>query len=488
MLYKSAFSTPTLMITLALAFGFVSTYIGSLDVLKIAILVSLLGIFLVSFALGTKKLSLLRKALLFVFTLTVALPITYSFKTLSGSDIDIARPLPSYLQVMLVHVVASILLGIYASKHGKPNFYWSSLVTPLGIFVFISLLSATNSNNANPSASFWGSIFIASIVIFILIAVNSYSFDEVFVSVWLGFVCVVFLQTCFVIAYPILGIEEAATIFSKTAANWMARGELPRAVGTTDHPGMLSLYLGSILPFFVSSYLLGYRRKLSLFVIAMLATDILLTQARTTIVASLIASLVVAFALQFRGNNIKIFKGFVFSLIIAAFFILFVLQTKMGQSMFVSDSFRNMWLARYYHWDLGLRLVREHFFLGVGFNSHVDYIAKNIYLASFLIVGADFVYTNPIHNSHLVIFSELGVFGYMSWLAIYLLLIKHGYGFLSKARIPKENRIVFGGVLGSVITMLLYAFFDWGLLRPIMWFQLAILIIMCDRAKVKYCD
>lgn len=471
-----------MLVIAAFCIGTFSVFLGTIDISKLMKFLLVFIITLTLFVLGIKNTIIFKKGFLFIFTITMALPLTYAFNIYPESDI--ARPLPIDLYISMIHVIIlAYLLIFFRNSINRFNFYWPSIANPLVGFMILGFLSTFYPHNANPAASFFGSFLIMSMIIFIFLVTNICNFEEVFTSVWWAFAGAVCLQTCFVVAYSIFHIETAITIFSKTAILWASRGEILRAVGTTDHPGMLALYLSSILPFFISSYILGYRKKISMVIIGLLIMDIFLTQARTAMAASFITSLLLIFLLRFKGKPSYYIKGIVFILLIIVAFIFLVCYSEWGQRLFFSQNFQDMWLARYFHWQLGLEIFRENPILGVGFNSHVDYISKYLYLGNIPIVGEDFFYTNPIHNSHIVILTELGLVGYLFWISVYYGLIRGSYK-LFRSETDKKNQVVFIFIIGSAVTILIYSFFGWAAIRPIMYYQTTVMIILFDRAKM----
>ncbi|MDR3586010.1 MAG: O-antigen ligase family protein [Desulfosporosinus sp.] len=429
----------------------------------------------ITIAIGSRNKSVARIIVLSVFVTTLALPLSFSiFNNVSGS---IARPLPEGLEFGMFQIVPLLLVILNRSSAriiSSPHNFSIKTVKFIALFSALGFVSIFYQYNANPLASLWGAVFIMFMAGLIIITSNNISFNEAFLGLWWGSVGATILQTIFVIAYPILNIHGATTLFSSTTEVWIARDMTPRALGTTDNPNSLGSYLSMLIPIFVASYKAGYNKKLSSFLIMVLLGDIFLTQSRSALVSTIISCV---FVFWIMDADKKIIKKTIVVLIASMVPVMLFLFTPWGEMLFMSTNAQDMLLARQIYWDIALNLWYNHPLLGVGLNSQVDYISRNINLGVVAIMGSNFVETNPIHNIYLLVADENGIIGLICWISIYLTIV-----FRSVKGIVREkvmlNRIPFGFAIGSLIAFLIESLFGWENYRILPWQQISLIIIL----------
>ena len=151
-----------------------------------------------------------------------------------------------------------------------------------------------------------------------------------------------------------------------------------------------------------------------------------------------------------------------FILIIAAA----VLFTPLKDS-FINSDMDEMMLARLMHYYCGYEIITDHPWIGVGLNSHLEYIRANI---SFRIFGdvsriiwnaEEFMVTNPIHNVLLIWLSEFGI------LLTLPILIFFGYRFykikpILRSSSNTEYKLMQLFSIGLICCLMIHGMADWA--------------------------
>ena len=99
--------------------------------------------------------------------------------------------------------------------------------------------------------------------------------------------------------------------------------------------------------------------------------------------------------------------------------------------MFVNNNIKDMFLTRFVHWSAAFQVIKDNWLMGVGLNNSVTYIQNHPLIISIAyensLENMGFYYTNPIHNSILLVFSECGMIGGIMYLGIYIKLILNSF-------------------------------------------------------------
>jgi len=110
---------------------------------------------------------------------------------------------------------------------------------------------------------------------------------------------------------------------------------------------------------------------------------------------------------------------------------------------------------------------------GVGLNSHLSAITDNVVLVNVLgFYGNDndnFLLTNPVHNSHIIILAELGVVGGLLWFyGFFSFLINNlnsliGLNKYHSGKKELQNHLISKlFAVGVIVSYFLYAFTGWA--------------------------
>jgi len=115
-----------------------------------------------------------------------------------------------------------------------------------------------------------------------------------------------------------------------------------------------------------------------------------------------------------------------------------------------------MYQARLDHWLIGLEIFKESPIIGVGINTHVEFINHSISFVKQ--IHNSFLSSNPIHNTHIIIMAETGIIGFVCWIYfIFSSVVK------AKENLSINNNVVFSlAQIGLIITFVIYGFTDWA--------------------------
>lgn len=293
---------------------------------------------------------------------------------------------------------------------------WRLLPIPWYVIAVIVLYCAVNLLNPNNLAVKSTAIALAQLLsyaLFLYLLCSCVSLDVIMKGIYEGFLYTTILQAALAICYPILGIDQVVRLFRETTS--IRAEERPGAPGTFTHPNSLGGYMAYIVCFFTSCYLLGYHKKKSLWFGILALFVLVMSFSRTAMLAVSIALILIISLYTTQNSSIFSLKNiFTKVLPFIAVIAVVVLFTPLKNS-FIGSDMDEMMLARLMHYYCGYEIITDHPWIGVGLNSHLEYIRANI---SFRIFGdvsriiwkaEEFMSTNPIHNVLLIWLSEFGI-------------------------------------------------------------------------------
>lgn len=235
--------------------------------------------------------------------------------------------------------------------------------------------------------------------------------------------------------------------------------------GSAGHPGDFSLYIAILFVYFISVYLFKKEKKYAVYAIIAFV-DIFLSGARTMLVVSCLVGFFILIR-KYRRNFFVISAIVVVTVIFVAWF----LKSDVYQDMFVKNSLSDMFIARFVHWIMGFRITfgdLQSFLVGVGLNSHVDYIDAHYSAYATLVATAssvldsDFVRGMPIHNSYLIMSSEMGIVGFIMYVRMYIIGIRK-----SILNIRKEDgsKYIWVFALAAFAVFAFYCIQGWAMMK-----------------------
>lgn len=359
-----------------------------------------------------------------------------------GSNIYI---FPSTFMSFLI-LIRPYKYKIYVNK-------WLSIL----LIVFFAV-NVINPSNIYPKAS-WVFVVVVFQLLLLLYSIKTrFSNEEVFVSLYEAITCWLVFEFILTICYPILGMQSVLTYFhGELAEKWALRREgYPSAVGSYSHPARLAFVCAVSFCMYTVAYFNEYKKNISLLLAGCSLFVIYFTFSRTTYVA-IFASYVIIF-LAHKGVRLN-YKAPIYIASLFALCYIFILYIPVLNKIFLQSDSDQMLDARMIHWQMGYEMWMNHFWLGVGINSHVHYMQNSIF-ASIQQV-ADFFFENPIHNVHIQVLAETGIIGLAVWLALNWWQIIKSYIYAER-----KNYYTNGAMLRLSVLLFsfLYCFFGWTLL------------------------
>lgn len=349
-------------------------------------------------------------------------------------------------------------------------------VTRTGNIIAISFLLVFLFSYLNPANTIQLRTLLLFIRLFLFLGVfvlisQFFKRDVVFKGIFDGFAGLIMLQFVLAIAFPILGIKEATNLFLDGAMYWAVEGRGGRnsAIGVFGHPGNLALFLSVCIAMFFSCFLHSINKRGALFFLVLSIVTLFLTFSRSGLLASIISFPIMFIVYKkphrsvFSLRNIIIF---VFGSSLLLFLI--IAFTPIG-NYFHDDNFVDMGSARLIHWVAGYEVFIRNPLLGVGLNTHLNYFAEQLPILD------GFFARSPIHNIHIIILSEMGLFGLLFWFAFIVKSIQSSQRqlILSPHREVSALNLTF---IGVVTNYFIYGFFGWA---PFANEQLPIFFLIC---------
>jgi len=251
-------------------------------------------------------------------------------------------------------------------------------------------------------------------------------------------------------------------------------GKILRSYGTLPHPNILGAFLvvGFLSGLFLFIKSNGIKKYLFFSGIFLIALTLWLTLSRSTIIAILFG-LFIYFILKFFRDGfykkniisfISIFLLLLFSLLPVLSFVLPRINISASEVAVTS---------RVSYMEMGKKIIEKNL-LGVGLKNQVYYAYKNnIYNEANMKNSWEW---QPIHNLYLLIGSEVGVLGLLSFIIFILgAFIKKGLLFLKK---DKEEYYIILAIMSSLLIIGLFDHFLWTIDSPALLFWLMIGLLL----------
>lgn len=296
---------------------------------------------------------------------------------------------------------------------------WNFMKLPW--YALLALVAFAAVNILNPANVIVPSTILAlaqifSYLLFLYMLCSSVKIDSLLRGIYEGLVYTTILQLILTICYPILGITQVVELFREGVS--IRAAERPGAPGTFNHPNALGGYMAMTFAFFTVCYFMGYNKRKSLIVGLMAFFVLIFTFSRTALLASLGTTILIILLYRTRQSSIFTIKNFftmILPMLILATALIFLTPIK---DSFIGSNMDEMMLARMMHFYCGYEIINEYPWLGLGLNTHLEYIRSTIsFGAMFGDIdkifwrAEEFMGSNPIHNVPLILLSELGIIG-----------------------------------------------------------------------------
>lgn len=355
---------------------------------------------------------------------------------------------------MIITPVFFILLS-RRNQWKLPTIHWMWIL----VFVAFAAINIFNPNNLNVTGTIIAIFNILSYFIFLYIISASTSVKTIIRGIYEGLFYVLILEGIIVFIYTI-GVTQIATFFREEAS--IRSVDRPGAPGTFAHPNPLGIYMSYVYCFFLSCYLLNYQKRKSLWLAIASVAIIIPTFSRSSLGSILFATIILVSILSTKNSSIFSVKNiFTRILPIVVVAVAAVLLSPLRNS-FIGSNMDEMMFARLLHYYCGFMIFSEHPFIGVGFNSHVDYMTANFNFRSLADVDLlydTFLFSNPIHNIWLIWLCELGILGTLVIIGFF------GYQFYKikpvlRSQLTTENKIASMTTAGIICCFLVQGMGD----------------------------
>lgn len=326
------------------------------------------------------------------------------------------------------------------------------------IMLLIILISFLNPFNTSVFGTIIFSSFLLSHFLFFIYIFKTLTKKEIIFGFFDGFFILCVLQFILAICFPLLGIKEVTTLFHSTAGEWATRMDTRvGAVGFFKAPGNLALYTTIASSFFVGCYLNDFKKKISLLVLLINVVTLILTYSRTSYLVFIADIFIVSFI--FKNAKIKIFTlsnffKYIIPMLMVLIYVVFF--SPLSDSFLKSDA-NEMLDARMIHWLMGFQTFISSPLIGVGLNSHLEYMFSHFNLFRGQIID-DFFWENPIHNIHLIVLVETGLLGFIIWFAFIFDNISKSKNNIAHNR----NKILSATQIGTIVGISAYGITGWA--------------------------
>ena len=356
--------------------------------------------------------------------------------------------------LMLPLIASVVLLVIQKNKNVFYVYKNERWILWVILLIAISLVNPFN-------VARWGTVaFVVamfSYIFYFRLIYNSLSPIQIINGIFASFLFLGVLNFCLAILYPVLGVTFVTTIFQTGGDIWATRnGTRAGAIGIFVTPANLGLFSVIASGFFFSGYLTGFKKKLSLIALIMVSITIILTYSRT----SYVTLVVILFALYYIFKNadkpLISLKSFFLGVLPATLVLSWLIFLSPFSATFLKTDADDMYQARLDHWNMGFNIFQRSPVIGVGINSHLEFVNRSPEMSK--VIHNDFLTSNPIHNTHLIILCETGVIGFALW------LIFIGTTFAkAKANITQNVNTIFSLTqIALLMTYIIYGFTDWA--------------------------
>jgi putative inorganic carbon (HCO3(-)) transporter len=316
--------------------------------------------------------------------------------------------------------------------------------------------------------------------IFILFR-NFFRKDDVIRAYVICALCLVFFE----LAYVLLQLNSATAEVSEDAAEvreLFSEGGVIRASGTLRHPTLLSLYVNLLLPFLIFGAL-NLRKKAIYFAgVISVFLIIFLTYTRTQILLFFFAGIYCVIFMRGRAGK-KLYKSAagVVAVVVVLMAVLAVGYIKYDEIYTrIVDAPESSVTSRLMLAWIAINMFLSNPIFGAGWNNFIYVMSKYDEFG----LSASVAY--PVHNMYLLVLSETGILGLISYLAFLFVLVRKAWRAARWFKNPAERNVTHAALLATAL-MMITGMQGWSFradsIQVVMWINLALLAAMVDRAR-----
>lgn len=280
----------------------------------------------------------------------------------------------------------------------------------------------------------------------------------------------------YIILFGVLSIIIASLAFlNKTIGGQHLFRQVDLMSGTFGNKNFLSSILFFCMPFYFIGISMSKKIKI-ISVVAITLTLILLLLLRTRavlIALSLYLFLVLLFEIRSRFSKKTFLLSlslFIISVIVGLSYLASIkvnfhssaeIKTQYFYRLLSSETF----YSRVEYWQQAIYVIKDNFFSGIGVGNWTSAYPKYglHHFSSVEIQNGRMLISNP-HNDFLLVFSEIGIFGFLCYLGIFVAVSYQAYWLLRNEAKSSDKKMVYY-LFSFILCYLIIAFFDSPLAR-----------------------
>ena len=384
-------------------------------------------------------------------------------------DVDSTGSFGNSLSIWPFYALSILLIWIVArGKHWRirrPNLWL--------FFIFMGYAAFTllNPYNLARRQSLAEVFYLLSFAVFMYLFANSFSVKTAVRGIYMGLAVTVILHFILSICYPVLGMENVVKIFDTEAAT--RSEERVGAVGTMGHPNVLGTYASYYFCFFVGCFVTAYKRRESAILACMSFIVIILSASRSALLASAVSMVGIVLFYVYRRYKLLSIQSIIKGFIPFGIFIALLLTGPLSFLFSDLEDLDEMTTSRLMHYYCGYEIFQDHPLVGVGLNTHLEYLVENssaimfeqVFDAADIWQPEEFMFNNPIHNIWIILIVELGLIGFIP---IFCFVFWYIATFKRRTRLSKNryyNILNISG-LSVIFCWLIQGNSDWAPLTP----------------------
>ena len=356
--------------------------------------------------------------------------------------------------------VALILLILVVLFFRRKEFSFKKNRWVIFTYFFI-VLSFINPFNHSPIPTIAFVVFFLSHIFLFEFFYGFLTREQVMKGIYDGFFTLCLIQFPLAICFPLLRMQSVTIPFQDTAEEGALRSgtglERAGAVGIFPHPGILSLFTLIASCFFLACYLKKLNRTTSLLILILNTLTLALTYSRTAYLVFVFDMAAVYFFYKNAAKPILSLLNLIRFVLPVSLALIWVIFYSPLSDTFLDSNIDSMADVRIIFYAIGFDAFQRSPIIGVGINTHRDFLLHNSTLITALSYDP-FFFENPIHNIHIIILVELGIIGFVVWIAFLFTSV-----FKAKKDIANnKNEILSLSHIGIIIGILFYGMTGWA--------------------------
>ena len=389
---------------------------------------------------------------IFVFFLPWQTRYIYRYMTLGGNVYEYGK-----LSFYLSEIIFFLLIFAFTLSNKKNNKLTKLFFVS---FLFLVLASINYFFALNLELYFYGLFKLSECIIFFFI-LQKINFDKlkliyVFVfSIFVNCVLAIFqFANQYIFPSKYLGVSEQLPYMGGVSVVSNVSGRFLRAYGAFPHPNIFAGFLAIAILLMVFIYFKKYKdlsifkKTIFWFVLSVFSYCLCITFSRSAILALVVSFFVIIIFSLYTKNLKKIYPVILITvlMLISNFFIFRDLfYTRLGSQDRLEVKSYN---ERSVLMNQSLQLVKDNYIGGIGLNNYV-------YAVNDIDNSMNVWDYQPVHNVYILILCELGVFGLIVYILIFVLKI------LEHIKSKSFENYIFLSILILILVINLFDHYFW---------------------------